>query len=154
MGSSCHIPVQHCVGMRTLTEPSDQTEPLYRWAAQPESARTHRLPEPRFHLGPESAAACTGNKKTLTGDRRENRRIYDDGRWNCSLTWMMLCMCGMRRSMRTSSSITRALQTFFRTSLSSSPASANRLCKGRRVKHKNVFKKKQEPHRGNEYTGK
>lgn len=43
------------------------------------------------------------------------------------LTWMILCMCGMRRSMRTSSSMTRALHTFFRTSLSSSPASANRL---------------------------
>lgn len=69
MRSSCHIPVRHAVGMGTLTGPSDQTEPLYRWAAQPESARTHKLPEPHFHLGLESAAACTKNKKTLTGHR-------------------------------------------------------------------------------------
>lgn len=43
------------------------------------------------------------------------------------LTWMMLCMWGMRRSMRTSSNMTRARHTFFRTSESSSAASANKL---------------------------
>lgn len=42
-------------------------------------------------------------------------------------TWMMLCMWGMRRSMRTSSNMTRARHTFFRTSESSSAARANRL---------------------------
>lgn len=42
-------------------------------------------------------------------------------------TWMMLCIWGMRRSMRTSSNMTRALHTFLRTSESSSAASANRL---------------------------
>lgn len=44
-----------------------------------------------------------------------------------TLTWMMLCMWGMSRSMRTSSSMTRARHTFFLTSESSSAASANRL---------------------------
>lgn len=44
------------------------------------------------------------------------------------LTWMMLCMCGIKRSMRTSSNMTRARQTFFRTSESSSVARAKRLC--------------------------
>lgn len=50
-------------------------------------------------------------------------------RWSVSRppTWMMLCMWGMRRSMRTSSNITRARHTFFRTSESSSAARANRL---------------------------
>lgn len=47
-----------------------------------------------------------------------------------SLTSMMLCMCGRRRSRRTSSSMTRALHTFFRTSGSSSVASANRFYRG------------------------
>lgn len=44
------------------------------------------------------------------------------------LTSTMLCMCGSNRSMRTSSSMTRARQTFFLTSGSSSPASAKRFC--------------------------
>lgn len=50
-------------------------------------------------------------------------------RWSVSRppTWMMLCMWGMRRSMRTSSNMTRARHTFFRTSESSSAARANRL---------------------------
>ncbi len=53
--------------MRALTAPSGRTRPLYRWAVQPESARTHRPPEPRFHLGLASAAACTGDE-TKRGD--------------------------------------------------------------------------------------
>lgn len=70
------------------------------------------------------------------GQRRMGENINEDGTTdklyfcvNISppLTWMMLCMCGMRRSMRTSRSMTKALHTFFRTSLSSSPANANRL---------------------------
>lgn len=49
----------------------------------------------------------------------------------------MLCMCGMSRSIRTSSSMTRALHTFFLTSESSSAASANRLWNnGKRWKKK------------------
>lgn len=44
------------------------------------------------------------------------------------LTWMILCMWGISRSIRTSSSITNALQTFFRTSGSSSTAKANKCC--------------------------
>lgn len=59
--------------------------------------------------------------------------------WSPTLTWMMLCMCGMRRSMRTSSSMTRALHTFFLTSLSSSPASANKLwTAGTEVQQRNL----------------
>lgn len=49
---------------------------------------------------------------------------------NAALTSTMLCMCGRRRSRRTSSSMTRALHTFFLTSGSSSVARANRFYKG------------------------
>lgn len=47
------------------------------------------------------------------------------------LTSMMLCMCGRRRSRRTSNSMTRARQTFFLTSGSSSVARANRFYRRR-----------------------
>lgn len=62
-----------------------------------------------------------------TDEDRTKDAFYFCVTWSPALTWMMLCMCGMRRSMRTSRSMTRALHTFFRTSLSSSPANANRL---------------------------
>lgn len=44
------------------------------------------------------------------------------------ITSTILIIWGSKRSIRTSSSITRARQTFLRTSGSSSPASANRFC--------------------------
>jgi len=48
-------------GRGRLTEPGVPREPPYRWAARPESARTHRPPEPRSRRGPGCAEACTGD---------------------------------------------------------------------------------------------
>lgn len=117
----------------TLTVQDARTASPYRWAALPKSTKTHRPPELRSHQGPVSSAACTaGNQKK----KRSTLSIIVDqwagcliSRWSVSRppTWMMLCMWGMRRSMRTSSNMTRARHTFFRTSESSSAARANRL---------------------------
>lgn len=71
-----------------------------------------------------------------TDEERTTDELYFCVNLSLPLTWMMLCMCGMRRSMRTSRSMTRALHTFFRTSLSSSPANANRLWSTGREKEK------------------
>lgn len=149
----CHEPkpaVQQPFGMWALTGPSGQTGPLYRWAVQPEWARTHRPPEPHSHPGPGSSAACTGDgHKEAMMTRRRKRKPHalsvQSGSSSPSLTWIMLCMCGMRRSIRTSSSMTRALHTFFRTSLSSSPASANRLWTAKRERKNRQGQQKQLP---------
>lgn len=109
-----------------LTEPDVQTELLYRWVAQPEWAKTHKPPEPHSHLGPVCAVACTENaNKMLIGHSSEWFGMREIEKRK--LTWTMLCICGIRRSIRTSSSMTSARQTFFLTSESSSAASANRL---------------------------
>lgn len=135
--------------MWALTGPSGQKGPLYRWAVQPMSARTHRPPGPRSHLGPASAAAYTGGGRGKQVIKRKWRikRKSKHGLFKVAMsrafTWMMLCMCGMRRSIRTSRSMTRALHTFFRTSLSSSPASANRLW----IEKKQIWESKQTTNR-------
>lgn len=115
----------------------------YKWVALLKSAKTRRPPEPRSHQGPGFSAACTaGNKMCLTLWWNKPPNIYY--MWNdisqssrrpteiCKytnpiLTWMMLCIWGIRRSIRTSSNMTRARHTFFRTSESSSVARAKRL---------------------------
>lgn len=88
-------------------------------------------------LGPLQHVLVRNNKRWWERGKKPKPRVECLKWWfrsSHTRTWMMLCMCGMRRSMRTSNSMTRALHTFFRTSLSSSPASANRLWIGKETR--------------------
>ncbi len=51
-------------GLQYSLAPGVPTEPLYRRAAPPESARIHTPPAPRSHPCPACAAACTAERDT------------------------------------------------------------------------------------------
>lgn len=61
----CVVSAQMCVWWwwpAVLTGPGVLKEPLYRWAAPLESARTRTPPAPRSHPRPACAEACTAEK--------------------------------------------------------------------------------------------